>query len=212
MFTGIVESVGEIRGITQDGSSIRVRIAIPKGWRLRIGESISVDGVCSTVASLRAGAFEVVYMPETLKKTNAAALAAGVRVNLERSVRADGRFDGHFVAGHVDAVSRIVRVQGGDAYEISFALPAALRPLVVPLGSVALNGVSLTVARVRGEIATVALVPHTLAATNLGTLEPGCSANVEADMLARYAVAGRLGSGRVVRHAKKRIRAETDSR
>jgi len=190
MFSGIIETKQPILTASVHGECKRVRIAEPKGWKVSIGESISVDGICSTVVAKAAKYFEIEYMPETLGKTTADAFGEKRIVNLERSLTYGDRIHGHFVMGHVDARIRIISIEReGRSRLVTFSLPSTLSKFIVPRGSCAINGVSLTVARkTRGRFA-VALIPHTLAATNLGQLKEGEEANLECDTLARY---GRL--------------------
>jgi len=205
MFSGIVETTSPILAAKTRGACRRVSIRTPARWELAVGESISVDGICSTVIARSSRSFEVEYMPATLSKTTAGAFRPRRAVNLERSLRWSGRVHGHFVAGHVDARGKIVLVnRHGRARSVAIAVPRALARLARPRGSIAVNGVSLTIVRAaRGRI-EVALIPHTLRATNLGALRQGDRVNIECDMLARYAPPHR--GGRVKRHAKKRAR------
>ena len=192
---------------------MRVRVTKPNGWRFAIGASVAIDGVCSTVVAQGTKWFAVEYMPETLAKTNAGALTKGSLVNLERSLTLKAAIDGHLVSGHVDAPVRIMRVTSrAEQTDISFAIPKELQRFVAYKGSVALNGVSLTVsAHTRGN-ASVSLIPHTLEHTNLGLAHEGGALNLEVDLLARYVVAGREESGRVASHAAHRIRKEKGSK
>ena len=179
--------MGSVGGV--GGTPMRVRIGVPRSWKLSIGQSISVDGVCSTVVARGKGFFDVEYMPETLSKTTAGAFAPMRMVNLERSLTVRDFIDGHIVQGHVDAAIRVVGIEEQKgSRRVSVAIPAHLRKFVVPQGSVALNGVSLTIARVSGARATVALIPHTLTHTNLGFLKSGDMINIEVDLIARYII------------------------
>jgi len=187
MFSGIVETVSPISRI-QDSPGQRVfSIHKPRGWKPRLGESIAVEGVCSTVQKVAARTFTVVYMAETLRRTTLGARQAGDHVNLERSLRLNSLIGGHLVQGHVDAVSRIVEVRPeGDARIYRFALPAPFARYVAAKGSVALDGISLTVVDVRRAWFTVSLFAYTLGRTTLGNKGPGDSVNLEVDMLAKY--------------------------
>lgn len=207
MFTGIIETKGRVLAVRETNGIRRVRIAKPRGWRLAIGESIALDGICTTVVMRDARTFEIELMQETLGKTTAYLLSKGSTVNLERSLRHGARISGHYVLGHVDGVGKIrtVKTQGGSN-ALTVALPRELRPYVAPRGSIAINGVSLTVASRKGGTCTVAIIPHTLHATTIGSLKAGSAVNLEADIMARYAVAGRKWGGRVEAHAKKRVR------
>jgi len=202
MFSGIIEAEGKIISIEESGRCKRVRIQKPRGWALLLGESISVDGICSTVVAKRASSFDMEYMPQTLEKTTARLFKKGTLVNLERSLRYGDRIHGHFVAGHVDAASRVLKVEKkGRSRVISIKTSPEVSKYIVARGSVAVNGVSLTVAKKGRGFFRVALIPHTLAKTNLRLLQSGSAVNIEVDMLARY-----RGGGRVSIHAKKKIR------
>lgn len=210
MFSGIVEAQAKIARVDMEGKCKRVQIKKPRGWKLELGESVSVDGICSTVASIGRDYFEVEYMPETLKKTTARLFAKGCAVNLERSLAYGDRIHGHFVAGHVDATAKILEIEkSGRSHRIVCSLPRALSKLIVARGSIAMNGVSLTVAEKATRSFTAALIPHTLKATNLGVLRKGDVVNIECDVLARYGLAALRLSARVGRDAKKRIRTKT---
>lgn len=191
MFAGITQATGAIAEAGEHGRCRVVSIRTPKGWKLSMGQSVLVDGICSTVMRQKGGSFYVEYMPETLSKTTAGAFAAGRAVNLERSLKLQDMIDGHLVTGHVDAKARVVSVKRtGSSQLITVELPKNLRRYVLARGSIALNGVSLTVARKYGRTITVALVPYTRAHTNLGVLTKGDEVNVETDMLVRALVAG----------------------
>ena len=187
MFTGIITATAKVKDTKRAGENVRVSIEKPRDWKLTLGESISVDGICSTVVAKDAKTFAVEYMPETLKKTTAGGFTKGTSRNLERSLTLGTLIDGHLVQGHVDARAKVAKIEEGKAgYLISFIIPPALLPYIAEHGSVAINGVSLTVARRKGKTATVALIPHTLTHTNLGTLRKGDDVNMEADLVARY--------------------------
>jgi riboflavin synthase len=188
MFTGLVQAVGAIEAVRPGRASsvLTVRAALT-GGRLRLGESVAVDGVCLTVEVARRGRFQVRAAAETLRRTTLGRLTSGARVNLERSLRPDDRIGGHFVFGHVDGVAILRKVApDGDAKLYTFAAPAPLMRYLVEKGSVALNGVSLTVFDCTTRTFTVSLIPHTLRHTTLGTLRCGVALNLETDMLARY--------------------------
>jgi riboflavin synthase len=189
MFTGIVEEVGRVRHVESRGDVVSVEIEATHTRRdLPIGGSIAVSGCCLTAVRLLDDGFVCELTPETLARTRfGAALAPGLSVNLERPLRADGRFDGHIVQGHVDGVGRVVDFKVlGESAEIEIAVPAASEKYLVEKGSVSVEGVSLTVARLSGATFTVALIPHTLASTNLRGLRAGDSVNLEYDVIAKY--------------------------
>ena len=187
MFSGIVQEVSSVIGAERRGTSRIVHIKKPRTWRPKLGASIAVNGVCSTVRARGATYFEVEYMPETLDKTTAGTLKKGDRVNLERSLRMTEMMDGHFVQGHVDARGKVtaVRVRGASR-EVTIRAPKALMRLFVKKGSVTVNGVALTVTVMKGNTFSVALVSHTLKHTNLRELTVGDEVNIETDMIARY--------------------------
>lgn len=191
MFTGIIEKTAVIRS-TRDATGIRrVEIDKPTGWKLTKGQSVAVDGVCSTVVAITARSFFVEYMAETLSKTTMGSRTKGTRVNLERSLTLTTLLDGHLVQGHVDTAAPITAISpSGASTHITLTLPKPLIRYVAPRGSITIHGVSLTVARMRGVTVTVALIPHTLAHTTLGTLRVGDFVNVETDLVARYLLQG----------------------
>lgn len=208
MFTGIVENEGRVLSVSKGRSITRVRIAMPRRWKLGRGQSIAVDGVCSTVVRAGKGFFEVEYMPETLKKTTAGSFEKGATTNLERSLRWGQRIDGHFVQGHVDTIVAVISVaKRGRSQEITFSLPRSFKRFVIEHGSVALNGVSLTIAKKSNGTFLVALVPYTIAHTNLGGLRVGDKVNVEFDRT--HFLAPIRSRARVVSHAPKRTRKKT---
>lgn len=189
MFAGITQAVGTVVTASERNRCRTVRIRTPRGWKLSPGQSVMVDGICSTVEKRSAAFFEVTYMPETLLKTTASTFEKGSRLNLERPLKLSDFVDGHLVAGHVDVAARIVAVKAaGGSKTITIELPKELKEYVSARGSIALNGVSLTVAHKEGRTVTVALVPFTLAHTNLDGLKKGNKVNAEADILMRSLV------------------------
>lgn len=188
MFTGIVREVGIVRKRESGDGPVRMRIEAPKlRPNLVLGGSISVDGVCLTVTDLGDRDFAADVVPETLERSRLGQLESGDRVNLEAPLRAGDFLDGHLVQGHVDATARVVAVRDEGAQTSLFVeLPPALSRFVAEKGSVALNGVSLTVTKVSGDRFGVALIPTTLRETNLGALRTGDRVNVEVDIVARY--------------------------
>jgi len=188
VFTGIVESVGQVVEVARRPAAWRLCIACAwRGGKPSEGESVAVDGVCLTVTARRRGRIEVDVVPETLKRTTLATVRAGRRVNLERALRVGDRLSGHWVAGHVDATARILAVRGrGTERSLGVALLPGIRRFIAGKGSVTVDGVSLTVAAVRTTHFEVALVPYTLEHTTLGRLRRGQRVNVEVDLLARY--------------------------
>jgi riboflavin synthase len=195
VFSGIVETVSPVQDILDSPGQRILSIRTPRGWRPRLGESIAVDGVCSTVQKIgqKAGArtFSVVYMHETLRRTTLGKLRADDGVNLERSLRLNSLIGGHLVQGHVDAVARIASVRpavgpDGEACIYRFQLPVRYARYVAAKGSVALDGISLTVVDVRRGWFSVSLLAYTLSRTTLGRKGPGDFVNLEVDLLAKY--------------------------
>jgi len=190
VFTGLVEARGTVRSWDKRHDGAKVTVAAPF-TDLVLGESISVSGACLTVTRIHRDAFDADLSAETLKLTTLGQLPVGARVNLERSTRADGRLGGHVVLGHVDGVGRAEKKSRvGDAFEVSFRVGPELGRFVATKGSIAIDGVSLTVNGVTddasGSLVTVMLIPHTLSATTLEDLAVGTPVNVEVDVLARY--------------------------
>ncbi|HEY8855565.1 MAG TPA: riboflavin synthase [Candidatus Dormibacteraeota bacterium] len=186
MFTGIVSAIGTV---IEAGSG---RLAIENAEtakRLSIGASVAVNGCCLTVVQKTGAKFSMDVVPETLRRTALGSVTPGARVNLELPLAVDGLLDGHLVQGHVDATGRVVRVAATAAgHEVTVELPADLRDFIVEKGSIAVDGVSLTVAAVDDQAGsfTVALIPHTLAVTIAGEYKEGTVVNLEADIVARY--------------------------
>ena len=187
MFTGIIETVGRVSAVEPMGEGIRLTVAGP--WRedLVLGESIAIDGVCLTVTAHGAGTFVVEAVRETLARTTLGSFEAGREVHLERALAVGDRLGGHFVQGHVDTVSRVVSMERRDENRyITISLPAAGRGLVAPQGSIAINGVSLTVLDVVTDGAALSIIPHTWDVTAFRSLMPDSEVNVEYDLVARY--------------------------
>ena len=189
MFSGIVEETGTVESAARRGDVLAVRIAASRITAdLALGGSIAVAGCCLTAIAVDPGGFACELTEETLRRTAfERRLRPGTRVNLERPMRADGRFDGHIVQGHVDGVGTVVELKRlGASAELSVEAPAALERYLVEKGSVAVDGVSLTVAALGPRAFTVALIPYTLEATSLRDLGPGDPVNLEADVVAKY--------------------------
>ena len=188
MFTGLVEAIGSVRAVEERGEASRLILKTSLVPELSPGESLAVNGCCLTVASKEDGMASFDLLGETLARTNLGLLAGGVRVNLERALRVDGRFGGHFVQGHIDTKAEVLDVQekGGDL-NLLIALPVGGGRYLIEKGSIAVNGVSLTVASLHGDSFGLWIIPHTLKETNLGDLRAGDHVNLEYDMLAKYA-------------------------
>ncbi|MCE1179753.1 MAG: riboflavin synthase [Micrococcales bacterium] len=188
MFTGIVEELGVVAGLEQGAESAMLELSGPLVTEgAQHGDSIAVNGVCLTVVRHGEGRFSVDVMAETLDRTSLGALKVGDRVNLERAMRADGRFGGHVVQGHVDGTATITARTPGDRWEVvEMSLPAQLARYVVEKGSITVDGVSLTVASVSDDRFTVSLIPTTLELTTLGHKGVGDLVNLEVDVVAKY--------------------------
>ena len=189
MFTGLVETVGTVRALRRTGAVYCLSIEAPEiAPELVLGQSVSVSGACLTVTSCRGDGFDVEMMPETLSRTwFGESLKPGMPVNLERAMRLGDRLDGHIVLGHVDGTARLAELQGGDQTRVAcFSAPRGLLRGIVSKGSVALDGVSLTVIDVDNTTFSVGLIPTTLISCTLGGLKVGMSVNLETDILGKY--------------------------
>jgi riboflavin synthase len=188
MFTGLIEDLGTVRELRREGSRVRLSVmtAIPT-TELHLGDSVAVNGICLTVVAVDHGSFTADVSPETLERSTLGELAGGGRVNLERALRLSDRLGGHLVSGHVDAIATISeRIQDNNAIRFTFRLPAAVNRFVAEKGSIAIDGVSLTVNAVTKETFAVAVIPHTLAMTTLQEKKTGDRVNIETDLIARY--------------------------
>lgn len=188
MFTGLVETMGTVRRLEPDGAGGRhIVLAAVLAPELALGESVAVNGACLTVVERDAETFRFQAGPETLKRTNLGELAPGDRVNLERALRFNDRLGGHLVQGHVDGVGSIAqRERLGDWEMVWFTCPPELAAQMVSKGSVAVDGVSLTLVDVATDRFSVALIPHTLENTTLGFKQPGATVNLETDLIGKY--------------------------
>jgi riboflavin synthase len=189
MFTGLVEAVGQLVERTPAAGGYRLRIGSPLAPELSPGDSLAVNGVCLTVVGVPGDAVVADVGPETVRVTTLGALDAGRAVNLERPLRADGRLGGHFVLGHVDAVGCIEDLRPeSDFHWLTISFPPRLAPLIVLKGSIAVDGISLTVARLESDRFDVQVVPFTMDHTNLGRARPRDPVNLECDMVGKYVV------------------------
>ena len=190
MFTGIIEEVGKVTAITQQGEKRRLMVSCSKLLpELRQGDSMAVSGVCLTAVDLSNNSFTADLAQETWKRTSFSRIHEGAQVNLELPMRANGRFDGHVVQGHVDGTGRFVSlkpIQDGNDFLLTIQVPAELTRYIVEKGSLTIEGISLTVAAVEGIEVKVAIIPHTAEMTNLGSLNPGDPVNLEVDVIAKY--------------------------
>jgi riboflavin synthase len=205
MFTGIVEEVGKIAKIAQRGENRRVTIVAentPK--QLGIGHSVSVSGVCLTALDIRSNSFCADLAPETWARTSFSRLREGALVNLELPMKADGRFGGHIVQGHVDGVGKLIELErivnketrdpknphtesrDSENWWLHIEIPPGIEKYTVLKGSISIEGISLTVAKLAKNRCTIAIIPHTVEMTNLGSLKPGDPINLEADVIAKY--------------------------
>ena len=190
MFTGIIEEVGHITRISTKAESRRIQVeAAQLPRQLKTGASISVSGVCLTALEITANSFHADLAPETWARTSFSRLKAGALVNLELPMLANGRFDGHIVQGHVDGIGQLKafdRIPDSDNWWLTLELPTELEKYVVHKGSITIEGISLTVAKLEGRNCSVAIIPHTVEMTNLKSLKPGDPLNLEMDVIAKY--------------------------
>lgn len=188
MFTGIVEELGRIVRVPSPGRAGQLEIAATRVLTgTNVGDSIAVNGVCLTATTVSAAGFTADVMPQTLAHSNLGALRAGSPVNLERAMAADGRFGGHIVSGHIDGTGTIRRIRR-DQNAVRFAIeaPASIMALIVQRGSVAIDGISLTVAKLAADAFEVSIIPHTIEQTTLSHRKPGDAVNLENDVVGKY--------------------------
>ena len=189
MFNGLIETLGEVAELKAIPAGFRIRVATSLAAELDLGESIAVNGVCLTVIHTDRGAFHAEISPETARVTGLGTLQRGWVVNLERSMRADARVGGHFVQGHVDATGRIEEIRHeAEFHWVTVTFPSALAPYLVPKGSVAVDGISLTVAGLSDTWFTVQIVPFTWDHTNLRRATTDAVVNLECDIIGKYVV------------------------
>ena len=191
MFTGIVEEIGRVTRIEQRGENRRITVTaehVPK--ELETGDSVAVSGVCLTALDIEAGSFSADLAPETWTRTSFSRIQEGAAVNLELPMKADGRFGGHIVQGHVDGVGKLTafeRIADSENWWLRIELPRMRsKTTTVYKGSISVEGISLTVARLEGNRCTIAVIPHTVEMTNLHSRKPGDPVNLEADLIAKY--------------------------
>lgn len=187
MFTGIIESLGVLKSTRQEGSNLHLRFECDFTDELKIDQSLAHNGVCLTVVEIEGSEYVVTAIDETLKRSNIGALAVGNRVNLERCMAANGRYDGHIVQGHVDTMAECIKVEEKDgSWEYHFKHPSGHENLTVEKGSVTVNGVSLTVVESDPEHFSVAIIPYTHEHTNFHSFKAGTMVNIEFDILGKY--------------------------
>lgn len=187
MFTGIIESVGQVIGLEKEGTNLTFKIASSLAPELKVDQSVSHNGVCLTAVAVEEDHYAVTAVEETLRKTNLGALQVGSEINLERCMVANGRFDGHIVQGHVDQTGRCTQIQERDgSWLYDFSFDPAVGNILVEKGSVCINGVSLTVFDVTDAAFRVTIIPYTYENTNFRNLLAGDSVNLEFDILGKY--------------------------
>ncbi len=190
MFTGIVEEVGKVSKIQQRGENRRITIeAAHTPKELGTGQSVAVSGVCLTALDIKPKSFCADLAPETWERTSFSRIHEGALVNLELPMKADGRFGGHIVQGHVDGVGKLIsfdRIADSENWWLHVEIPSEVEKYTVYKGSICIEGISLTVAKLEKNRCTIAIIPHTVELTNLGSVKPGDPVNLEADVIAKY--------------------------
>jgi riboflavin synthase len=190
MFTGIIEEVGKVVKIEQRGENRRITVETANTSKeLTTGQSVAVSGVCLTALDIKPKSFSADLAPETWTRTSFSRIHEGARVNLELPMKADGRFGGHIVQGHVDGLGKLIeleRIADSENWWLHIEIPHAIEKYTVLKGSITIEGVSLTVAKLDQLRCTIAIIPHTVEMTNLGSLKPGDPVNLEADLIAKY--------------------------
>jgi riboflavin synthase len=190
MFTGIIEEVGRVETIVEGKGTRHLTVSSTQlGKELKPGDSIAVSGVCLTAVKIAPGSVGFDLAEETWNRTSFSRIRPGAQVNLELPMRADGRFGGHIVQGHVDGTGRFLSldpIAGADDFWLHIEIPSDLARYVIFKGSLSIEGISLTVARIEGTAVTVAIIPHTVEMTNLKSLKPGDPVNLEVDLIAKY--------------------------
>jgi riboflavin synthase len=190
MFTGLIEEVGRVEKIKEDGGKRRLTISASRlPSELKIGDSISVSGTCLTAVEVHSQSFAADLAAETWARTSFSRIRQGALVNLELPMRADGRFGGHLVQGHVDGTGKFLGLEpipGGNDFWLRLEITQDLERYVVHKGSLSVEGISLTVAKLEGNMVTIAIIPHTIEMTNLKSLRPGDPLNLEVDLVAKY--------------------------
>lgn len=193
MFTGLIQDTAKIIAISGTSGGKKIAVETYMSNDMDVGESVSLNGACLTVTETNKNSFSIILSKETLGKTNLPRLRPGAVVNIERALRLSDRIGGHIVQGHVDDQGRVVsKKREGDSIILSISLPKELLPYVVPKGSIAVNGVSLTVAALNNNYFTAAIVPYTQKKTNLGTLNVGDFVNIEVDIIGKYLVSSKF--------------------
>lgn len=201
MFTGLISETGQVADVRRSGGKTRITIGAARTpAEVKIGDSIAVSGVCLTAVTCERRRFSADLAQETLERTSLGALKKGSAVNLELPTRAQDRLGGHVVQGHVDGVGKLLglkKIKGAEDWRLTLSVPAGLERYVVPQGSITVEGISLTVAKIQDATVEIAIIPHTYKATNLHTLKRGSPLNIEVDVLAKYAE--RMSRGQAAR-------------
>jgi riboflavin synthase len=208
MFTGIIEEVGTIQSVQRQGGGIRFRVSAPKyAPELKVNDSVSINGACHTVVWRSNDAFEVESVEETLKKTTLGSFQTGSRVNLELPMRLNERLGGHLVLGHVDTVGTITVIEPrGNSTMYSVEIPEQFRKYIIPVGSIAIDGVSLTIAEIENNDVRVSIIPHTLENTIFPQYKNGQKVNLEFDLIGKYIE--RMMSGDEEKNLKRSLTEE----
>ena len=188
MFTGIVEEAGVVQAVTRRGKGWSLEVEVGSiAVGVKIGDSVAVNGCCLTVTELKGKKLSFDLLDETKEKTNLQSAQVGTRVNLESSLKADGKLGGHFVTGHIDGMARVTKwARSGEDWELEAEVPAGLEHYLVPKGCVAIDGISLTLGKVAGRRFNVWIIPHTYEVTTLRDRKEGDKVNLECDLLAKY--------------------------
>ena len=187
MFTGIIKATAKSHTMTRSSHSMALTFSNPRGWKLKIGESVNIDGICSTVSEAKDDRFSVFYMPETLNVTSLSSLPPDHLFNLERPLRVSEALGGHLLTGHVDTPGTVKEIQKeAQSRVLTISIQDKFLKYLIYKGSVTINGVSLTVVSVDKASFTVALIPYTISNTNLGELKVGEKVNIEVDLIAKY--------------------------
>lgn len=188
MFTGLIEEIGEIESVVSLGGGKKLKVRANNILNdIKIDDSIAINGCCQTVVSFDKNSLEVVAIEETLKKTTLGTFKKGTKVNLERALAVGTRMGGHYVQGHIDCVGSVVKVVAGRTeHLVTISFPSEFRKYLVNVGSIALEGISLTLAKVEANSFTVAIIPHTWANTSINNLKVGQKVNLEFDILSKY--------------------------
>ncbi|MFA6232948.1 MAG: riboflavin synthase [Bacteroidota bacterium] len=198
MFTGIIEELGKLRSVQQFGSGRRFEIAASVALQdIAVGDSIAINGVCLTVTQFNGETFTVEAVEETIKKSTLGAINPGSFLNLERALRADGKLGGHFVQGHIDFSAEVLRIdRRAESWLVTISFPESAAANIVSMGSIGVDGISLTVAEKPGSSFSVSVIPHTWNTTLLHTYAPGTRVNIELDMIGKYVLNYLRESGR----------------